>query len=191
MATLLGEVYGAFTDTVSALDDSDLERPTRAAAWNVRQLVFHQLLDAQRALVALASPAAGKPDVDEVTYWRPFRPSQGDGGAAHARFVIRAADAFDSPRGLVEWWATTSTAAARAAATADPTAAVSTQGHVIAVADLLSTLVVEATVHLLDATLEVPGRPPVAALAHTRRILQRLYGDGPLPGGADGADDVD
>lgn len=189
MTTLLGEVYDAVTATVAPLDSSDFERPTRAAAWNVRQLLFHQLLDAQRTLVALASPTDADADVDAVTYWAPWRPSVGDGGAAHAAFVVRAAAAFDAltgPAALVDWWRTTSAAAARAVAAAPPERRVETQGHVITVADLASTLVVEATVHLLDATLQVPGGPPAAALAHTRRVLDGLYG-GPLPEGPDDA----
>jgi hypothetical protein len=180
MAGLLGEVYDAFTALVSEASHDELERPARTAAWSVRQLLFHQLLDAQRALVALASPTGAEPDVDEATYWRPFRPSEGDGGAAHARFVVRAADAYESPRGLVEHWASTSAAAARAAAAAPSDGRVETQGHVIAVPDLVSTLVVEATVHLLDAW----GDPPAGALTHTRRVLELIDG-GPLSGGAD------
>ena len=104
MSTLLTDVYDRVSAHVSGLGDADFERPTRAAAWNQRQLLFHQLLDAQRALVAFGSPApaGAEPDVDAVTYWRPFRPSEGDGGAAHARYVVRAADAYDSFVELVE-----------------------------------------------------------------------------------------
>lgn len=175
MTTLLERVYAAFSTEVSRLPDAEFERPTRASAWNLRQLLFHQLLDAQRALVALATPSQEEPDVDEATYWRPFRPSVGDGGAASARFVVRAADAYDGPAPLVDQWVSTSAAAARAAAGADPGGRVETQGHVIAVPDLVSTLVVEATIHLLDAHLD----PPVDALAHTRRVLERIRG-GPI-----------
>jgi hypothetical protein len=176
---VLTEAYDAFTACVGDLPDHDLERPTRAAAWNVRQLLFHQLLDAQRALVAFSTPAAEEADVDEATYWRPFRPSAGDGGAAHARFVARAADAFDGPGDLVAWWRATARAASYAASVADPAGRLRTQDHVIAVPDFVSTLVVEATIHLLDATLEVPGAPPAAALRHTRRVLELING-GPL-----------
>lgn len=184
--TLLGEVYDTVTATVSPLSETDFGRPTRAVAWTVRELLYHQLLDAQRALIALASPTSAAADVDEVTYWRPWRPSEGDGGAAHAAFVVRAAAAFEDPTGIVDWWRTTSRAVVRAASAPPPEQRVETQGHVITVADLASTLVVEATVHLLDLTLEVPGGPPVGALAHTRRVLEGIYG-GPLPEGPDHA----
>ena len=180
MRSLLGEVYDGFSAVVVGVSAEDLRRPTRTAAWNLRQLLFHQLLDAQRALVAFGTPAPAdaEPDVDAVSYWRPFRPSEGDGGAAHARYVVRAADAYDGSSGLVQQWVETSSAAARVAADADPGGLVSTQGHVIRVGDLVSTLVVEATVHLLDAY----GDPPAEALSHTRGVLEGIHG-GPLPAG--------
>src|SRR3954453_11717366 len=86
---LLGEVYGLVTRTVEGLGAQGFARPTpaegrngkgpafrppRAEAWNVKELLFHQLLDAQRALVALATPSQAEPDVDAVSYWAPFRP---------------------------------------------------------------------------------------------------------------------
>ena len=59
---------------------------------------------------------------------------------------------------------------------------VRTQGAVITVGDLLSTLVVEAAVHHLDlvAHLDRPG-PSAAPLAEVRRVLEGLLG-APLPG---------
>jgi hypothetical protein len=153
----------------------------------VRELLFHQLLDAQRALVAFSTPASATStaDVDEASYWRPFRPSEGDGGAAHAQFVIRAAAAYDEAADLVSQWSATSAAAARAASAAPRDGLVRTQGHVIAVPDFVSTLLVEATVHLLDAW----GSPPPAALAHTRRVLELIKGSR-LSGGADHAEAI-
>lgn len=69
----------------------------------------------------------------------------------------------------------------RAAHAADPMLRLETPGHVITAPDLVSTLVVEATVHLLDLTPHLEGgRPASAALAHIRRVLEGLY-DGPLP----------
>ena len=181
-AGLLAELYGATTRGVEALNTHDFARPTRAAGWTVRDLLFHQLLDAQRALVAFASPADGPADVDEVTYWRDYRPGQGDWSERHARFVTAAAAAYESPGSLVDHWRTTSAAAVRAAGRADPAAYVATQGHVLAVPDFVSTLVVEAAVHLLDLTLDLPDAPTPSAraLARVRRVLEGLYG-GPLP----------
>lgn len=177
----LASVYSAWTAHVVESTPERLARPSRAAAWTVKELLLHQLLDARRALVALATPADGLPDVDEVTYWRSFHPDEGEGGAAHARFVVACAAAYDREH-LVEEWRATSAAATHAASS--PTSArVSTQGHALTVEDLCSTLVVEATVHLLDAH----GTPPADALEHTVEVLSRLRGR-PLP--ADGADEV-
>jgi hypothetical protein len=186
---LLETLWTAVTDTVEPLPEGLFGRPTRTD-WTIRELLFHQLLDAQRALVALASPTEEPADVDAVTYWHDFRPSQGDGGAGHAEFVRRAAAAYDVSASLVGHWSTTAEACVRAARAADPQARVRTQGHVIAVPDLVSTLVVEATVHLLDLTLQGPGGPPpAAALAGSRRVLEELYG-GPLPAGWDDTEAV-
>ena len=100
---LLRRTYAATTEAVQQLDAEGFAQPTRAAAWDVRALLLHQLLDAQRALVALASPAGpAEPDVDAVTYWHAWHPDQGDGGAAHAAYVVRAAAAYDGHDGLVQ-----------------------------------------------------------------------------------------
>ena len=180
MPGLLIQLYAAEVDAVRDRPEADFSRPTRTE-WTVRELLFHQLLDAQRTLVALASPAAPEeePDVDSVTYWRPFFPDS-DWNAPHADFVRVAASAYSSSAVLVDHLTTTTEASARAVAAADPAARVRTQGHVITVGDLASTLVVEATTHLLDLTVDLEGapQPPVAALAEARRVLEGLHGGG-------------
>ncbi len=183
LPALLVELYAAEVVAVRDRPEPDFARPTRTA-WTVRELLFHQLLDAQRTLVALASPAGEDepPDVDAVSYWRPFTPDS-DWNDPHAEFVRVAASAYSSGAVLVDHFVTTSEAAGRAVAAADPAGRVRTQGHVITVADLASTLVVEATTHLLDLTVDLAGAPtpPTAALAEARRVLEGLHG-GPLPG---------
>jgi uncharacterized protein (TIGR03083 family) len=188
---LLEELWGRMTAAVTALDEAAYDVPTRAAGWCVRDLLFHQLLDAQRALVALASPTDAAADVDAVSYWAPFHPAAGDGGRAHAAFVRAAAAAYRTGAGLAGQWRETSQAAVRAARAADPRSRVRTQGHVLTVADLVSTLVVEATVHLLDLTVGLPDppAPPPAALRHTRGVLEASYG-GPLPAAWDDTEAV-
>jgi hypothetical protein len=180
---LLAELYAAEAAAVRDRPEADFGRPTRTE-WTVRELLFHQLLDAQRTLVAMASPAeAGEePDVDSVTYWRPFFPDS-DWNAPHAEFVRVAASAYSSSAVLLDHFTTTTEAAARAVAAADRALLVRTQGHVITVADLASSLVVEATAHLLDLTVDLAGapEPPAAALAEARRVLEALNGE-PLPG---------
>jgi hypothetical protein len=182
LPALLAELYAAEAAAVRDRPEADLGRPTRTE-WTVRELLFHQLLDAQRTLVALASPAAAgeEPDVDSVSYWRPFFPDS-DWNAPHADFVRVAASAYSSGAVLLDHFTTTTEASARAVAAADPASLVHTQGHVISVADLASSLVVEATTHLLDLTVDLAGAPspPPEALAEARRVLEGLNG-GPLP----------
>ncbi|PWR05718.1 hypothetical protein DKT68_25440 [Micromonospora acroterricola] len=160
----LAQAYDGITATVDGRDDADLQRPTRCRGWLVADLLFHVLGDAQRALVALASPADGPADVDDVSYWSGF-PSGGGDDARHAWWVRRSAAAFDRPSGIVRLWGDTAPAAVRAARAADPAGYVTTQGHVLRVSDFLATLTTEAVVHHLDLTPELPGAPPPGPLA--------------------------
>ncbi|WP_410810643.1 maleylpyruvate isomerase N-terminal domain-containing protein [Micromonospora sp. 067-2] len=160
----LAQAYDGITAVVTDRDDADLQRPTRCRGWLVADLLLHMLGDAQRALVALATPAAGPADVDDVSYWRGFPAGRGDDGR-HAWWVRRSAAAFDRPTGIVRLWSETAPAAVRAAASADPEGYVSTQGHVLRVPDFLATLTTEAVVHHLDLTSELPGAPPPGPLA--------------------------
>ncbi|MFI5834355.1 maleylpyruvate isomerase N-terminal domain-containing protein [Micromonospora sp. NPDC051300] len=160
----LAQAYGGITAAVTPLDDAGLQRPTRCRGWVVADLLFHVLCDAQRALVALASPAPGPADVDDVSYWRAFSSGDDDGaGAKHAWWARRSAAAFDRPTGVVRIWSDTAPAAARAAAAAHPDGYVTTQGHVLRVPDLLATLTTEAVVHHLDLVVDLPDAPRPAA----------------------------
>lgn len=171
----LAQAYDGITRVVADLDDADLQRPTRCRGWLVADLLFHVVCDAQRALVALASPADGPPDVDDVSYWRAF-PAGGDGdGARHAWWARRSAAAFDRPSGVVRLWTDTAPAAVRAAGAADPDGCVTTQGHVLRVPDLLATLTTEAVVHHLDLVLDLPDAPPPGTLA-TRVAVATMDG---------------
>ncbi|HEY2950481.1 MAG TPA: maleylpyruvate isomerase N-terminal domain-containing protein [Micromonosporaceae bacterium] len=151
--------YGGVTEFATGLTDDDLMRPSRCRGWAVADVLFHLLCDAQRALVALATPAAGPPDVDHVSYWASFQPGR-PGAAGHAWWVRRSAAAFERPSGIVGVWRETAPAAARAAALANPDGYVATQGHVLAVPDFLATLVTEAVVHHLDMAVDMPGAKP-------------------------------
>jgi len=184
----LEAVYRNVTALADALGDADLMRPSRCAGWAVGDVLYHQLLDARRALRTFASPSADPPDVDDIGYWRDYAPPDGDpdglGGAeaaAHARHVRIVASAY--PPGALAWeWRETAAAACRAAR-ACPHAAVTTQGHVLSTADFMATLAVEAAVHYLDLTLTLPDAPPpdAASLALVRRVLDGLLG-APMPG---------
>jgi uncharacterized protein (TIGR03083 family) len=176
----LDDCWTRVVEAVRPLDDRDFLRPTRADGWCVADLLFHLLLDAQRALVAFATPTPEPADTDLVSYWAPFRPDRGDSGVGHARFVRIAASAYASPTTLVEHYATTSRAALRAAAAA--AGRVETQGVVITADDLVATLAVEATVHHLDLVVHLSGAPQAspAGLRLTRRVLDGLLGH-PVP----------
>ncbi|MEV4810213.1 maleylpyruvate isomerase N-terminal domain-containing protein [Micromonospora avicenniae] len=171
----LAEAYQGITATVADRSDDDLQRPTRCRGWLVDDLLLHVLCDAQRALVALASPADGPADVDDVSYWRASPWSGGDAEARHSRWIRRSAAAFDRPAGVVQVWCDTAPAAARAAAAADPSGYVNTQGHVLRVPDLLATLTTEAVVHHLDLVLDLPDAPLPGPLA-TRVATATLDG---------------
>lgn len=179
--------YRRVTDVVTGLGEAELMRPTGCAGWAVADVLFHQLLDAQRALVAFATPVTEPPDRDDVTYWAEFTPQPGEAGAqaragaaAHARFVRLAASAYP-PGTLARVWSETAAAACRAAR-ACQAAGVATQGHVLRRADFTATLAVETAVHYLDLTVDLPSAPPPdpVSLTLVRRVLEGLLGS-PLP----------
>jgi uncharacterized protein (TIGR03083 family) len=183
----LEAVYQKVTTAVSGLSEVDLMRPSRCAGWAVADVLYHELLDARRALRTFATPAAGPVDRDHVSYWCDYSPGGdgdsapgGDDAAAHARYVRIAASAY-RPDWLVWEWSETAAAACRAARACGHEA-VATQGHVLSLADFTATLAVEAAVHHLDLTVELrsaPGPDP-ASLALVRRVLAGLLGV-PLP----------
>jgi hypothetical protein len=183
----LDAVYQQVTTVVSALSEADLMRPTRCAGWAVADVLYHELLDARRALRTFATPSAGPVDRDDVSYWRGYAPGSGEdsapdgaAAAAHARYVRVAASAYP-PTWLVWDWSETE-AAARRAARACTHEFVATQGHVLSVTDFAATLVVEAAVHYLDLTVDLRSwpEPDPASLALVRRVLAGLLG-APLP----------
>ncbi|MEU1687343.1 maleylpyruvate isomerase N-terminal domain-containing protein [Micromonospora sp. NPDC005707] len=172
----LAQAYDGITAVVTPLDDAGLQRPTRCRGWLVADLLFHVLCDAQRALVALASPAPGPADVDDVSYWRAFTPGGDDEASTkHAWWARRSAAAFDRPTGVVRIWSDTAPAAVRAAAAADPDGHVTTQGHVLRVPDFLATLTTEAVIHHLDLVVDLPGAP-LPAEAPTRVAVATVDG---------------
>jgi hypothetical protein len=174
---LLAAAYDGITAIVCDCGDDDLRRRSRCHGWTVVDVLHHQLLDAQRALVALASPVDDEPDVDALTYWAPHKPDA-PWAADHERFIREVVAAYASPHDVVRIWVVTAAAAARAAAAAPPDRRVTTQRHVLTVADLVSTLVVEAAVHHLDLTVDLPAAPPPdgRVLAHVRDTFDAMLG---------------
>ncbi len=183
----LEAAYGQLTEVATGLTDATALRPTRCAGWAVSDVLYHQLLDARRALVTLASPSSAAPDNDAVSYWRPFSAGSGssaepgtDGPARHARQVRIIASAY-APGQLAGEWQETAAAAVRAARVC-PFPAVATQGHTLRTEDFISTLIVEAVIHFLDLSVALPGVPAAdpAGLATVRHVLEGLAGV-PLP----------
>ena len=181
--SVLAEAYGHLSAAVAAVVDDAAWAPTGCRGWCVRDLVHHLHADASRALVAVHSPAPGPTDCDSVAYW------QGWGVDPARDELTRRATRIES--GTRSWPALRSAyleaaaAATRAVAGADPATVVSTQGHALSVADLASTLAVEATLHHLDLVrhLELPPPSP-AGLQEVRRVVGALL-EHPLPGWSD------
>jgi uncharacterized protein (TIGR03083 family) len=184
LAAALRAAYAGVTAVVAELDDLDLLLPSGCRGWTVCDLLLHLSLDPQRALVALATPATGPPDVDYVSYFRSF-PGSGDADAAiaHAQWTRRTAAAFNRPSGIVERWTETSTAAGYAVSKADPAGFIRTQSLVLAVPDFVATLVTEAVVHHLDLMVSLPdaSEPAPEATAIALSTLDGLAGSEGLP----------
>jgi len=156
LVALLDEAYEATTTVVTGLDEESMQRRTRTALWSVKDLLFHQMCDAQRALIVVTTEPDAPPDTTAVSYWSAWRPGQ-PGAEAHARYASKAAAAYGRSSSLVEQWTETSRAAVRAVRQHGAHRDVATQGHVLTAADFVHTLAVEGVVHHLDLTLEVPS----------------------------------
>ncbi len=172
--------YGDLAALAVALDEQGSWRPTGCTGWCVRDIVHHLLGDAQRALVALATPAAGRADRTSATYWTdsPGAPDEDSRGIRATRTMASQW----SLRYLTATYAETASAVITLAERAAPNDLIATQGHVLTVDDLLATLVVEATIHHLDITVDVdapgPGRKPVeVTLSTLTRLLGRATPD--------------
>ena len=177
----LSAAYLQVGRALDGLEERDFLRSTRCRGWLVGDLLFHMLLDAERALRAFASPADGQPTVDFITYWKPWTAEDPD-AFAHARFVRLSAAAHGSLVTIAERWKEASAAAERAARAAAPAGAVSTQGHVLSVPDFVATLIVEAAVHHLDLVVDLPRQADAERLPlrFVRATVEGLLGQ-PLP----------
>jgi hypothetical protein len=177
---LLRIAYDDLSSLLSSLSEEEGWQPTGCAGWTPVDLGFHLLGDARRALVALATPASGPADTDAVAYWTAWRPpAPGDDEELWGTRI--AASTQGGLAGIAHRYAEAAAAVEVAAGRVGAGDRVRTQGRVLTVTDLLSTLVVEAAVHHLDlvAHLDRPG-PADEPLAEVRRVLEGLAG-GPLP----------
>jgi uncharacterized protein (TIGR03083 family) len=171
----LAIAYRDLASLALSLDEAASWRPTACTGWTVRDLVFHLLGDAQRALVALATPASGPADRTAVTYWvsSPGAPDPESRGIRASR-TMASQWRLDY---LTATFAETAAAVVTLAGRAAPEDLITTQGHVLSVDDLLATLVVEATIHHLDLTVDLDSAGPRGEpLALTRATLDALAG---------------
>jgi len=177
---LLRTAYGELSSLLGALTEEETWLPTGCAGWAAVDLGFHLLSDARRALVALSTPADGPADTDAVSYWTAWQPpAPGDEDTLWATRI--AASVQGGLPTVAARYAEATAAVLVAAGRVRGADLVRTQGRVLRVEDLLSTLVVEAAVHHLDLVrnLDRPG-PGAGPLAEVRRVLAGLLG-GPLP----------
>ncbi len=183
----LRAAYGDITETVMKLTETDATRPSRCPGWWVADIVHHLLLDAQRALVAFATPTTEPANLDYVSYWKvawrlcglpngSASRSRAD-AAAHERFMRLSAAAYPRFADLADRWAETSSAALRAAAAQPADARLTVGGHVLSTPDFITTLAVEGTIHHLDLNLD-GHLPSTVALTMVRRTLDGLLGSG-------------
>ena len=182
----LRTAYGDLARLLAALTPAEQWRPTGCAGWTPVDLGWHMLADARRGLVALSTPAAGPADTDAVGYWRAWQPTAEDDD--HDLWATRVSASVTGGLSAIRGpYAETTAAVLVSAGRVAADDLVATQGHVLTVADLLSTLTVEAAVHHLDlvASLDRPG-PAAGPLAEVRRVLEALLGE-PLPADWDDA----
>lgn len=167
--------YSDLATIAATLGEQDAWRPTRCTGWVVRDLLLHLLGDAQRGLVALATPAAGPADRDATTYWRDAPDGRDpEFRELRAQRMIASAWGLDA---LARTFVDTSRAVVTLAGRTAPDALVATQDHVLRADDLITTLAVEAAVRHLDLVVDL-GRPGPRAepLALVRRTLDALLG---------------
>jgi uncharacterized protein (TIGR03083 family) len=180
-ADLVRDSYTAFAAALDGLGDDDSWAATGCTGWSVRDLTHHCAMDAVRGLVALHTPTTARPDQDAASYWEQ---RGGDpAGAAEGRRATRvAASMFLDWAPVRAFHRESARALVHAAEHARFGGSVRVQGHVLAVEDLLSTLVVEATVHHLDLIRHLDGSegPSAAGLAEVRRVLTELWEHEPL-----------
>ncbi|MGH3507565.1 MAG: AAA family ATPase [Nocardioidaceae bacterium] len=172
----LEQIYGQVSTVVRTFDDAAFAGQSRCVGWDRQALLVHMLADARRALVTFATPGDRTPDVDSVSYWAEYEPKAGDGATAHGEFIRMSSAAYTSPEWVRQLWLETAAAAVRAGRGCSDRA-VTTQGHVLTVADFVDTLVVEATVHYLDLTVGLEAEDPAgSALDITVQTLNGLLG---------------
>jgi uncharacterized protein (TIGR03083 family) len=169
--------YALLDELAASLTDEQLLLPSRCRGWAVCDVLCHLHFGMVEILVGLASPTDRQADSDFAAYWRACC-GDDELDLGHARWIRLVASAYARPGGLVTHLRTTTGAALRQARAASDRR-LEFQGHVMELGDFLATWVVEAAVHHLDLTVELPEAPPPApaSLAVTRETLDALLGE--------------
>ncbi len=176
--SFLTTAYAGLRAAVGVVGPDDSWAGTGCLGWSVRDLTFHCWTDAERALVAVHTPAAQEPDLDAVTYWQDWgsdrdRVSGGDAAAAGRRWVRVSASLFLDWDQLRAEYLATSLAVERACADAESGLVVATQGHALELPGPGEHPGGRGDDHHLDLVAHLRGVPGPSdrALAATRRVV--------------------
>jgi hypothetical protein len=177
--------YTVLDELAASLTDEQLLAASRCRGWSVCDVLCHLDFGNQEILVGFASPTDRPADTDLAAYWRACC-APGEPDLGHARFTRLVASAYARPSGVVRHLHLTTGAVLRLARAADADRRLEFQGHVVTMEVFLALWAVEAAVHHLDVTLELPDAPPPvpASLQVTRETLDALLGE-PVPLGWD------
>jgi hypothetical protein len=177
--------YTVLDELAASLTDEQLLAASRCRGWSVCDVLCHLDFGNQEILVGFASPTDRPADTDLAAYWRACC-APGEPDLGHARFTRLVASAYARPSGVVRHLHLTTGAVLRLARAADADRRLEFQGHVVTMEVFLALWAVEAAVHHLDVTVELPDAPPPASasLRVTRETLDALLGE-PVPMGWD------
>lgn len=175
------EVLRAECQGVSAavlgLSEEAFSRPTRCAAWNVKELLGHIYRGVERIAVYTASEPGDAATHDAVSYFRAYDRAPGsadsEGVADRAKEV---AEGYETGAALAEAWDHLWPATLDQAAAGDPDRVVVTFGPAITLGEYLKTRVLELTAHGLDLAAALDREPWATpeGLTVTRGILAAL-----------------
>jgi len=170
--------YTILDELAASLTDEQLLSASRCRGWAVCDVLCHLDFGNQEILVGFASPTDRPADTDLAAYWRDCC-APGEPDLGHARFTRLVASAYARPSGVVRHLHLTTGAVLRLARAADADRRLEFQGHVVTMEVFLALWAVEAAVHHLDVTVELPDAPAPApaSLRVTRETLDALLGE--------------
>jgi uncharacterized protein (TIGR03083 family) len=167
------------SETALGLSEDEFARPTRCAAWNVKELLSHLYWAINRINAALAEPEPPSADTDSVSYWRSYVP------AADAPDIADRAkelsNQFATGADLARGWDGMWRKAIESSSRTDPARVVMTWGPALRLDEFLKTRVLEVTVHRmdLDDALGRKGWGTDQAVSIVDDILSGLLGEDP------------